>query len=106
MKQHKKKNERKKELALSKDKLNDAIFLLESAKNAVESHKNINLAEVLVNEYFELGGRQDNAIHRNIISGIVNKDSFLLFAAIDAEIERLRVEKVKWLRTHIIQRSK
>src|SRR3989338_561240 len=106
MKQNKKKNAMKNDSTLSKNDLNNALFLLESAKNAVQSHKNINLAEVLVNEYFELGGRQDNAIHRNIISGIVNKDAFLLFAAIDAEIERLRVEKVKWLRTHIIQRSK
>src|SRR3989344_2620989 len=95
----------KKELSLSTNELNNALFLLESAKNAVQSHKNINLAEVLVNEYFELGGRQDNAIHRNIISGIVNKDAFLLFAAIDAEIERLRVEKVKKLRANVIKKS-
>ena len=95
----------KNESTLSKNDLNNALFLLESAKNAVQSHKNINLAEVLVNEYFELGGRQDNAIHRNIISGIVNKDAFLLFAAIDAEIERLRVEKVKKLRANVIKKS-
>lgn len=90
---------------LSSNELNHAIFLLESAKNAVSSHKNIGLADVLVNEYFELGGRQDNAIHRNIISGIVNKDSFLLFAAIDAEIERLQVEKVKQLRKKIVNKK-
>src|SRR3989338_5230498 len=101
MKQNKKKNAMKNDSTLSKNDLNNAIFLLESAKNAVQSHKNINLAEVLVNEYFELGGQQDNSIHRNIISGIVNKDAFLLFSAIDAEIERLRVEKVKVLHKKI-----
>ncbi|MEM3154544.1 MAG: hypothetical protein QW165_03215 [Candidatus Woesearchaeota archaeon] len=67
-------------------------------------HKNFNLAEVLVSEYVSEIPQQlvDQTITKSIYHALQKKDALLLLAAIDAEIERLRTEKIKLLREKII----
>ena len=76
-----------------KDSNNNALFILESAKNALEAHKNFNLAEVWIGEYFLLEKKKDKTIQKGIIDALKNRDAYLLHAAIEAEIERIRMEK-------------
>lgn len=94
---------RHKEKNKKSDAGSNALFILESAKNALEVHKNFNLAEVWIGEYFLMEKKKDKAIQRGVIDALKNRDSYLLLAAIEAEIERLRIEKVKKLRKHIVK---
>jgi len=81
------------------------LLKLESAHNALQAHHNFNLAEVLISEYYkELPPKfQDADITKAIFDGLRKRDAELLYAAIEAEMERLRVEKIKLLREEIIQ---
>ncbi len=81
------------------------LVKLESAHNAIEAHKNFNLAEVLIGEYYQEIPQQliDEKITKEVLNALRRRDIELLFAAIEAEIERLRTEKVKLLREKITQ---
>jgi hypothetical protein len=78
---------------------------LESAHNALEAHKNFNLAEVHVGEYYKEIPQElvDENITKSILHALRNRDFELLFSTVEAEIERLRTEKVKLLRQKITQ---
>ena len=78
---------------------------LESAHNALQVHKNFNLAEVLIGEYYKIIPQEfvDEKITESILHGLRNRDAELLFSAIEAEIERVRTEKIKLLRQKITQ---
>ena len=81
------------------------LVKLESAHNALEAHKNFNLAEVLIGEYYKDIPQKlvDQKITKAILEALRTRDSELLFAAVEAEIERLRTEKIKLLRRKITQ---
>ncbi len=76
---------------------------LDSAHNALTAHHNFNLAEVLLSEYFSEIPQQlmDPSITKSLYHGLQKRDAALLLAAVDAEIERLRTEKIKLLREKI-----
>ena len=78
---------------------------LESAHNALEAHKNFNLAEVHVGEYYKAIPQEmvDEKLTASFLHALRNRDFELLFSVVEAEIERLRTEKVKLLRQKIIQ---
>jgi hypothetical protein len=77
---------------------------LDSAHNALTAHHNFNLAEVLISEYVSEIPQSfvDQEIMKSIYHGLQKRDAELLLAAVDAEIERIRTEKVKMLREKII----
>lgn len=81
------------------------LIKLESCHNALSAHKNFNLAEVLISEYYQEIPQQliDEKITKSVLEALRGRDRELLFAAVEAEIERLRTEKIKLLRTKIIQ---
>ena len=93
----------KKDSILS-NKINQALFFIESARDAVEHHHNFNLAEVWIEEYFTLELKKDKVIQRNLIAALKNRDAFLLGAVIDAEIERLRGQKIKKLQEYLLKK--
>jgi hypothetical protein len=78
---------------------------LESAHNALEAHKNFNLAEVHIGEYYKEIPQElvDEELTKSFLHALRNRDSELLFSTVEAEIERLRTEKVKLLRHKITQ---
>ena len=78
---------------------------LESAHNALEAHKNFNLAEVHVGEYYKAIPQEmvDEKLTASFLHALRNRDFELLFSVVEAEIERLRTEKVKLLRQKITQ---
>ncbi len=81
------------------------LVTLESAHNALEAHRNFNLAEVLIGEYYQEIPQPfvDEGITKGVLEALRNRDFELLFASVEAEIERLRTEKIKLLRVKIIQ---
>ncbi len=89
----------------SRKTISTLLVKLESAHNAIEAHKNFNLAEVLIGEYYQEIPQQliDEKITKEVLNALRRRDIELLFAAIEAEIERLRTEKVKLLREKITQ---
>ena len=78
---------------------------LESAHNALEAHKNFNLAEVHVGEYYKEIPQEmvDANLTKSFLHALHNRDFELLFSTVEAEIERLRTEKVKLMRQKITQ---
>jgi len=80
------------------------LLKLDSAHNALEAHHNFNLAEVLISEYVNEIPQDfvDQSITKSFYHALQRRDSGLLFAAIEAEMERLRTEKIKLLRKEII----
>ena len=83
--------------------LNHLIFILESSVDALEKH-NFNLSEVWLLEYFQKLPQEilDQPITKSIYHALQKRDSELLKAAVEAELERLRTEKVKTLRDRVI----
>lgn len=89
----------------SRQILSKLLVKLESCHNALEAHKNFNLAEVLIGEYYQEIPQEmiDEDISKSILDALRSRDFNLLFAAVEAEIERIRTEKVKLLRQKITQ---
>jgi hypothetical protein len=81
------------------------MIKLESAHNALEAHKNFNLAEVHIGEYYKEIPQElvDQKLTKSILNALRDRDFELLFSSVEAEIERLSVEKIKLLRLKIIQ---
>ena len=81
------------------------MIKLESAHNALEAHKNFNLAEVHMGEYYKEIPQElvDQKITKSVLNALRERNFELLFATVEAEIERLSTEKVKLLRRKIIQ---
>jgi len=77
---------------------------LESCHNALSVHNNFNLAEVIIGEYYQEIPQEliDQRITKSILDALRDRDGKLFFAAVEAELERLRVEKIKLLREKII----
>lgn len=94
----------KKSFKPSRKTISALLIQLDSAHNALSSHKNFNLAEVLISEYFVEIPQEfvDQSITKSLYHALQKRDAELLLAAIDAEIERLRTEKIKLLREKII----
>ena len=89
----------------SRATISSLLVKLDSAHNALEAHKNFNLAEVLMGEYFSdiPPYFMDQRLTKSIYDALRTRDRELLFAAIEAEQERLGVEKIKLLRDVIIR---
>jgi len=96
MKQKKKKYSRNEIIAM--------MLKLEYAKNALEAHKNFNLAEVYVEEFLEKCSKElaDEKANKIIREALEQRNYELLLSAVDAEIERLSIIKIKMLREKII----
>ena len=78
------------------------LLLLDYAKNALEEHHNFNLAEVHTEEFLKKSGKYSNARGRkSLLNALDSRDSELLLAAVDAEIERLSVVKINEIRKKI-----
>ncbi len=79
------------------------MMKLESAHNALEAHKNFNLAEVHIGEYYKEIPQElvDEKLTASFLHALRNRDLELLFSVVEAEIERLRTIKVKLLRERI-----
>ncbi len=77
---------------------------LESCHNALAVHNNFNLAEVIIGEYYQEIPQEliDQRLTKSILDALRDRDGKLFFAAVEAELERLRVEKIKLLREKII----
>lgn len=84
------------------NKLNALLVKLESAHNALKEHRNFNLAEVHLLEYFKEQPPAEQTTGY-LFDALKERDSELLLAAVEAEIERLRTEKIKLLREDITQ---
>ncbi len=87
-----------------KKNFNSLLVTLENCQSALEN-KNFNLAEVWTGEYFaaipqELVDQQNT---KAFYDALQQRNAELLLAAVEAEIERLRTEKVKRLREAITQ---
>ena len=80
------------------------LVKLDSAHNALEAHKNFNLAEVWIGEYFSdiPPYFMDKRMTKSMYNALRTRNAKLLFAAIEAEQERLGVEKIKMLRDSIV----
>jgi len=89
----------------SRQILSKLLVKLESCHNALEAHKNFNLAEVLIGEYYKEIPHElvDEFQEKSMFDALKNRNFELFFAVVEAEIERLRVEKVKLLRQKLIQ---
>lgn len=92
---------------LSREQLSELLVTLESCHNALEEHKNFNLAEALIEEYVQQIPQFaiDQTILKSIHHALQRRDDELLLAAVDAEIERLRTQRVKLLRDVVSQRK-
>ncbi len=86
-------------------KINALLVKLESCRNALEEHKNLNLAEVIINEYMQDIPKKmaDEKLQKSIKKALEKRNKELLLAATEAEIERLEIEKIKTLRNKIIR---
>ena len=91
---------KKTKYAPSRKTLSSLLVKLESCHNALEAHKNFNLAEVLIGEYYQEIPQQliDEKIAKSVLDALRNRDGKLLFAAVEAEIERLRLMKIEMMR--------
>lgn len=76
------------------------LTILELAKNSLEAHRNFNLAEVHMEEY--VGRISDKRAKKSIQNGLKKRDRELLLAVVEAEIERLSIEKIRLLRGEIV----
>ena len=85
--------------------INKLLTLLESCENAISEHKNLNLAEVWIREYLNEIPKKisDTKSAESIYRAIQNKDKELLLAAVNVEMERLKMEKIKLLREKIVK---
>jgi hypothetical protein len=103
MKQKKKKKSKKKSYKPSRKTISALLLKLESAHNALQAHHNFNLAEVHIGEYYKTIPQQmiDEKLTKSFLEALRDRNSELLFATIEAEMERLRTEKVKLLRDKI-----
>ncbi|RMD57593.1 hypothetical protein D6825_03565 [Candidatus Woesearchaeota archaeon] len=103
-KKSKKKTARKKatEKPLNIDEINKLIIKLDAANHALENH-NLNLAQVWLQEYIQALPKEltDKKIKKSIKEAMEERDFELLKAAIEADIERLSVLKIKNLRLKI-----
>jgi len=80
------------------------MVILDSAWDALEVHRNFNLSEVHILNYYNglpKTGR-DERIDKNMKESLKTRDRELLLAAIEAEMERLGVEKIKLMRREVI----
>jgi len=95
----------KKESTPSRKTISSLILKLESAHNALEGHHNFNLAEVHISEYYEEipQGFLDQKITKSFLNALKKRDPELFLACIEAEIERLEIEKIKLLRLRLTQ---
>jgi len=102
MKQKKKKTPAKNSLL----DINTRLVLLENASAALHMH-NFNLAQVWVQDYLAATPKKirDPSLTKSIHHALEKRDAELLAATIDAEIERVRTDKVKLLRAKIITRD-
>ena len=80
-------------------------MMLEAAVGALARH-NFNLAEVWVRRYFHIAKNLDESISKKIYHALQMRNQEFLLRGVEAEIERLRIEKVKVLRSRIIKRAK
>ncbi|MCX6708693.1 MAG: hypothetical protein NTW67_03550 [Candidatus Woesearchaeota archaeon] len=105
MKQKKTRKSSRKKYLPSRKTLSTLLVKLESCHNALDAHKNFNLAEVLIGEYYQDIPQEliDKRITKSILDALKERNRELLFAAVEAEIERLRTEKVKLLWEKITQ---
>src|SRR3989337_144818 len=103
MKQKKKKQPKKKSYTPSRRTISSLMMKLESAHNALQAHKNFNLAEVHIGEYYKEIPQEmvDASLTKSFLHALHNRDFELLFSTVEAEIERLRTEKVKLMRQKI-----
>jgi len=94
----------KKEYVPSRKTISALLIKLESAHNALEAHRNFNLAEVLVGDYYKAIPQEfvDERLTKSFLNALRSRNFELLYFTVEAEIERLRTEKVKLLR-RIIQ---
>ena len=83
------------------------LVKLESAHNALTSNHNFNLAEVLIGEYFETIPQEmiDEKLTKSFLDALRDRNFELFLSVVDAEIERLRSEKVKLLWTRIVGKA-
>lgn len=96
----------KKQYTPPRTTINALLIKLESVHNALLKH-NFNLAEILTAEYYKEIPREmvDEQLTKSILHALRQRNSELLLATIEAEIERIRTEKVKLLRTRIITQT-
>lgn len=89
----------------TKNEITAVMLKLEYAKNALEAHKNFNLAEVHIEEYLKQCPKAlvDAKIRKIIKESLEQRNQKLLALAVDSEIERLSTLKIKLLRKKIIQ---
>ncbi len=87
-----------------KSEITAMLLKLEYAKNALESHKNFNLAEVHIEEYMQKCPKAlvDAKMKKVIRESLEQRNHKLLALAVDSEIERLSILKVKQLRRKIV----
>ncbi len=95
----------RKEYIPSRKTISKLLIKLESCHNALEAHHNFNLAEVIIGEYYKEIPQEflDKKITKSVLHALQKRDAELLFAAVEAEMERLRTVKVKLLREKITQ---
>jgi len=89
----------------TKSEITAVLLKLEYAKNALEAHKNFNLAEVHIEEYMQKCPKAlvDSKIKKIIKESLEQRNHKLLALAVDSEIERLSTLKIKLLREKITQ---
>lgn len=87
--------------------LRKLIITLESASDALYSHKNFGLAEAILSEYYEQlpSELEDDSTTKPLYHALKERNREFLFAAIEAELERLRLLKVNAMREKIVQRK-
>lgn len=92
---------------ITRQQISELLVTLESAHNAIVERHNLNLAEALIEEYVQTvpQGFVDQTITKSIYHAVQRRDKELMLAAIDAEIERLRSQRVKLLRDIVSQRK-
>jgi hypothetical protein len=80
------------------------MLKLEYAKNALEAHKNFNLAEVYIEQFLEQCPKElsDTTAIKIMNEALEQRNYELLLGAVDSEIERLSILKIKLLREKII----
>lgn len=89
------------------DTLRKLIIKLESAHDALFMHKNFGLSEVILGEYYEQLPQEleNTSTTKPLYHALKERNREFLFAAIEAELERLRTLKIKTLRDKIVQRK-
>jgi len=87
--------------------LRKLILTLESAHDALWTHKNFGLAEAILSEYYEQLPQEleDDSTTKPLYHALKDRNRELLFASVEAELERLRLLKVNAMREKIVQRK-